>query len=117
MLQPGLRCLSMVAPEQAAEPFPAGNQTSAVGRNPKSRGERHNEVGTPDFRIDRLLRLCPDAPGFLNLIPGTWTGTLFAPAQSLYQRSECPAKGMSKRPALLRRFCRFSQQDETSVYF
>ena len=41
-----------------------------------------------------------------NLIPGIWTGTLFAPAQSLYQPSQCPAKGMSQRPSLVRRFCR-----------
>jgi len=33
----------------------------------------HNEVGAPDNRIIEPYRLCPNAPRYFNLKPGTWT--------------------------------------------
>jgi hypothetical protein len=39
---------------------------------PEQSAQRGRHSGIPDYSA---LRLCPDAPGFLNLIPGTWTGT------------------------------------------
>ena len=36
-------------------------------------GGCHNEVDAPETGLNEARGLCPDAPGFLNLIPGIWT--------------------------------------------
>jgi len=52
-------------------------QLAAVATKARETPERiwHKEVGAP-MSLDRwaFSRLCPHAPGFLNLRPGTWTG-------------------------------------------
>ena len=52
-------------------------------------GGCHNEVGAPKMGLNEAHGLCPDAPGFLNLIPGIWTGD-HPPTKILYP---APFKG------------------------
>jgi hypothetical protein len=48
--------------------------SSFLRASEKHRGSRHKEVSRHSGEPDHVAqRLCPDAPGFLNLVPGTWT--------------------------------------------